>query len=191
MGCLRCPRSASSRIVFVAVVLTTSQQSVKQTKHLPASQLHQSPPMARARTPCFLPTESISVSGGHKTPLAILAMHAPISMAAASAVSLTMVLKVASCMPDPRCVVTPLDPGRVEELLCRYGIISAWKHVIHTFQWNFPVPYGPPKLTKTLSTRATQTRPRYYCTRVERTGRTGYCTCTTQVGQDCPVGRWT
>ena len=69
--------------------------------------------------------------------------------------------------------------------------LTAPKPLYHTFQWNFLVPYGPPKLTKTLSTRATQARPRYYCTRVERTGRTDYCTCTTQVGQDCPVGRWT
>lgn len=31
---------------------------------------------------------------------------------------------------DPRRVVTPLDPIRVEELLSKYGLLGAWSHII-------------------------------------------------------------
>jgi hypothetical protein len=60
-------------------------------------------------------------------------------MAAASAVNLTTAPEAANRTPDPRRVVTPLDPGRAEELLCRYGIISAWKHVIAGLREGFDV----------------------------------------------------
>ena len=37
---------------------------------------------------------------------------------------------VADHIADPRRVVTPLVPDWVEELLCKYGIIDTWCHVI-------------------------------------------------------------
>jgi hypothetical protein len=51
-------------------------------------------------------------------------------MAVASAVNPTTVQAVANLTPDPRRVVTPLNPDRAEELLCKYGISSPWRHVI-------------------------------------------------------------
>jgi hypothetical protein len=51
-------------------------------------------------------------------------------MAAASVEGLAMALAAANPNPDPRKVVTPLDPNRVEELLCKYGLISTWNHII-------------------------------------------------------------
>ena len=39
-----------------------------------------------------------------------------------SVVSLAMVLEAAKPTPDPRRVVTPLDPDQVEELLYKYNL---------------------------------------------------------------------
>ena len=51
-------------------------------------------------------------------------------MVAASVARQVMALEVAKPRPDPRWVATPLDPDQVEELLCKYGIISNWSHII-------------------------------------------------------------
>jgi hypothetical protein len=62
--------------------------------------------------------------------------HAPLEvpvqtvMAAASMEGLAMVLAAANPNPGPRKVVTPLDPNQVEELLCKYGLISTWNHIV-------------------------------------------------------------
>ena len=40
-------------------------------------------------------------------------------MVAVSVASPAMVLEAAKFTPDPRRVVTPLDPDRAEELLCK------------------------------------------------------------------------
>lgn len=41
-----------------------------------------------------------------------------------------MVLDPASPTADPCCVVTPLDPNRAEELLCKYNLQDTWAHII-------------------------------------------------------------
>ena len=65
------------------------------------------------------------------TPLLVtLAVPALTSTVAVSVVRWVTVLEVAKHMPDPRWVTTPLDLNQVEELLCRYGIISNWSHII-------------------------------------------------------------
>jgi hypothetical protein len=51
-------------------------------------------------------------------------------MAAASVEGLAMALAAANPNSDPRKVVAPLDPNQVEELLCKYGLISTWNHII-------------------------------------------------------------
>lgn len=31
---------------------------------------------------------------------------------------------------DPRVVVTPLDPTRLEEVLCKYNLLDEWSHIV-------------------------------------------------------------
>ena len=50
-----------------------------------------------------------------------------------------MGLVAANHMPDPRCVVTPLDPDRVEELLYKYDLFPTWKHIITRLHEGFDV----------------------------------------------------
>ena len=51
-------------------------------------------------------------------------------MVVASVGTPAMVLDPASPTADPWCVVTLLDPNRVEELLRKYNLQNAWTHVI-------------------------------------------------------------
>jgi hypothetical protein len=50
-----------------------------------------------------------------------------------------MELVAARCLPDPRRVVTPLDPNRAEKLLRKYDLISDWNHVITGLREGFDI----------------------------------------------------
>jgi hypothetical protein len=82
---------------------------------------------------------SSSVLPGLEIPLATLVAPAPISTAAVSAVSSATEPVAAKCLPDPRHVVTPLDPNRAEELLCKYDLISDWNHIITGLREGFDI----------------------------------------------------
>jgi hypothetical protein len=60
-------------------------------------------------------------------------------MVAAFAESPVMELDLASPTTDPRHVVTPLDPNRAEELLCRYDLQDTWTHVIVGLREGFDI----------------------------------------------------
>jgi hypothetical protein len=57
----------------------------------------------------------------------------------------------------------------------------------HTFQWIVPIPHGPPDLTMTQSTRATQHRPKVLLCLCGTGWPRVYCTCTAWVGWRCIV----
>ena len=80
-----------------------------------------------------------SVSVGLAPPPVTLAVPALIFTVAASVARQVTALEVAKPRPDPRRVTTPLDPDWVEELLCKYGIISNWSHIITGLREGFDV----------------------------------------------------
>jgi hypothetical protein len=95
--------------------------------------------MERVNTPCLHLGANNSAStrlGSHHAPL-----EAPVwtFVAAASVGEPAMVLAAANPNPDPKKVVTPLDPNWVEELLCKYSLISTWNHMIVGLREGFDV----------------------------------------------------
>lgn len=50
-----------------------------------------------------------------------------------------MVPPAVDLRPDPRRVVSPLDPYRVEQLLCKYGLLDGWSHIIDGLRVGFDV----------------------------------------------------
>lgn len=50
-----------------------------------------------------------------------------------------MELRRAGCEPDPRCVVTPICVNKTKALLCKYGILADWDHILHGISNGFDV----------------------------------------------------
>lgn len=97
---------------------------------------------------------NLSAFAGPACPLVALATHAPTSVAAVSVMKPAMVLEAADPMLDPRCVVTPLDPNRVEEILCKHSILASWSYIIDGLHEGFNV-----GIHKQLSCFSTTTHP--------------------------------
>jgi hypothetical protein len=95
--------------------------------------------MERVNTPYLHLGASNSVSTGLGSHHASLEAPVRTFMAAASVEGPAMALAAANPNPDPRKVVTPLDPNQVEELLCAYGLISTWNYIIVGLHESFTV----------------------------------------------------
>jgi hypothetical protein len=104
--------------------------------------------MPRADMPCLDQTTKYSVSLGLRTPFALSEDHVSTIMDAASAEDPPMEPRPAGCDPDPRCVVTPLDVNKTRALLCEYGLLSDWDHILHGIANGFDVGIkSPPSCT--------------------------------------------
>ena len=58
---------------------------------------------------------------------------------AVSAANLAMEPEAARLVPDPRRVVTPLNPDRAAELLRKFNLLSVWNHVIVGLREGFDI----------------------------------------------------
>jgi hypothetical protein len=126
-------------IAFGVAALDIFHSNAKRIEPQLANPQHPLPLMEKVNMPCSHPGASNSAStglGSHHAP-----SEAPVQtfMAAASVERPAMVLVAANPNPDPRKVVTPLNPNRVEELLCKYGLISTWNHIIVGLHEDFDI----------------------------------------------------
>ncbi|KAJ3560708.1 hypothetical protein NP233_g10660 [Leucocoprinus birnbaumii] len=64
---------------------------------------------------------------------------APMPMHAASAAAPPMVQGTVGSEPDPRQVVTPIDPVKTRALLARLGILDKWQHILEGLEAGFDV----------------------------------------------------
>jgi hypothetical protein len=108
------PGSDITLIAFGVVALDIFHLSAKRIELQLANPQHPLPPMEKVNMPCLHLGANNSAStglGSHHAP-----SEAPVQtfMAAASAEGPAMALAAANSNPDPRKVVTPLDPNRVE-----------------------------------------------------------------------------
>jgi hypothetical protein len=133
------PGSNIALIAFSAVAPDIFHSNAKRIEPQLANPQHLLPPMDRVNMPCLHPganNSALTGLGSHHVP-----SEAPVQtfMAAASVEGPAMALVAANPNPDPRKVVTPLNPIQVEELLCKYGLISTWNHIIVGLREGFDV----------------------------------------------------
>jgi hypothetical protein len=95
--------------------------------------------MPKANMPCLDQTTRCSASLGPRIPFAPLEEHVSTTTDAASAEGLPMELKPAGCEPDPCCVTTPLNVNKTKLLLCKYGLLSDWEHILQGIANGFDV----------------------------------------------------
>jgi len=126
-------------IVFAAVDPTISQQTAKLMSLFQANQQPNSRPAPKTSTHCSPPMASSSASRGLKTPHAASVIPAPMPIVAVSVANPAMVPEAARLVPDPRCVVTPLNPDCAAELLRKYNLSSVWNHVIVGLREGFDI----------------------------------------------------
>ena len=137
--CLSPPARGNTLIAFGVAGQTIFHLNAKQNSPPLGKQLQNLPPLPRANMQCSWPTANSSVSVGLTPPPVTSAVPALTFTVAASVARQVTVLEVAKPRPDTRWVTTPLNPDRVEELLCKYGIVSNWSHIITGLQEGFDV----------------------------------------------------
>jgi hypothetical protein len=145
--------------------MDTSQQIVKQSQlQLDTLHFHSPVEMPRAGMPCLGQTTKYSVSLGPRIPFAPSEEHVSTIMDVASAEDPPMEPRPAGCDPDPRRVVTPLDVNKTRALLCKYGLLPDWDHILQGITNGFNVGIkSPPSCTLIFrESRILTARPRFY-----------------------------
>jgi hypothetical protein len=118
-------------IAFIVEPMATPLQIVRPTRHqLDTQHFHLLVVMPRANMHCLDTTTRFSVLLGPRISFAPLEEHVSTTMGAAFARDPPMELRLAECKPDPCCVVTPLNVNKTRDLLCKYGLLSDWNHIL-------------------------------------------------------------
>ncbi|KAF7337759.1 hypothetical protein MSAN_02249700 [Mycena sanguinolenta] len=138
-----------SPIVFVADTQGISQTHVTKKQPLRANHAPKSSRGIRpSNTTCAYQMAGSTVSNSQHFRNARSGGLARDFMDAASAITETteqttastaLVPHLAATLPDPRIVITPLDPIKVEEVLCTYNLLDDWSHIVFGLRYGFDV----------------------------------------------------
>jgi hypothetical protein len=159
------PEKCSSRAAFVAEYQGTSQPTAKQTRRslaAPRQRIRQRG--TAANTPYSRSMGGSSASPGPVVPPAISGLVAAISTVAASVEIPRTAQAIARPRPDPRRVVTPLNPDKVEKVLHNLALFNSFRHIIVGLREGFDVGIRG-LLPRTYLFRQSQiilSRPRFY-----------------------------
>lgn len=126
-------------VAFAAATQGTYHPAAQPHPLQQANQLQPSHQMERANIPLLRPMAVTSASTGLHTPPAHLALNVEMCTAVQSVASHPMELHPAAPESDPRCITTPLIPDRIENLLCKYDILSDWSHILSGLRTGFDV----------------------------------------------------
>lgn len=134
------PEKCSSRAAFVAEHQGTSQPTAKQTRRslaAPGQRFRQRG--TAANTPYSRSMGGSSASPGPVVPPAISGLVAAISTVAASVEIPRTAQAISRPRPDPRRVVTPLNPDKAEKVLHNLGLFNSFRHIIVGLREGFDV----------------------------------------------------